>query len=99
VPGPTHARARAARLRQGLDLAHQVLIDDGIPLESVAKAAAQLSHRFGLPAVFGELLLGLVLGPSLLGWLLCHRGLGGKSCGQSSSREEGNQDAGGARAR
>src|SRR6266542_1729054 len=30
---------------------------------------AQLSHRFGLPAVFGELLLGLVLGPSLLGWL------------------------------
>ncbi len=34
-----------------------------------AKAAAQLSYRFGLPAVFGELLLGLMIGPSVLGWL------------------------------
>lgn len=34
-----------------------------------AKAAAQLSTRFGLPAVFGELVLGLVLGPSLLGFI------------------------------
>lgn len=34
-----------------------------------AKAAAQISQRFGMPAVFGELLLGLLLGPSLLGWL------------------------------
>src|SRR5689334_12130132 len=43
-----------------------------LPLAGIllgAKAAAQLSHRLGLPAVFGELLLGLVLGPSLLGWL------------------------------
>src|SRR5215212_4139892 len=43
-----------------------------LPLAGIllgAKAAAQLSHRFGLPAVFGELLLGLVLGPSILGWL------------------------------
>lgn len=34
-----------------------------------AKVAAQISHRFGLPAVFGELLLGLLIGPSLLGWV------------------------------
>ena len=34
-----------------------------------AKAAAQLSTRFGLPAVFGELVLGLLLGPSLLGFI------------------------------
>jgi Kef-type K+ transport system membrane component KefB len=43
-----------------------------LPLAGIllgAKAAAQLSHRIGLPAVFGELLLGLALGPSLLGWL------------------------------
>jgi Kef-type K+ transport system membrane component KefB len=43
-----------------------------LPLAGIllgAKAAAQLSHRAGLPAVFGELLLGLLLGPSLLGWL------------------------------
>lgn len=43
-----------------------------LPLAGIlvgAKAAAQLSHRLGLPSVFGELLLGLLLGPSLLGWL------------------------------
>lgn len=34
-----------------------------------AKLAAQLSHKIGMPAVFGELLLGLLVGPSLLGWL------------------------------
>jgi len=34
-----------------------------------AKIAAQISHKLGLPAVFGELLLGLLLGPSLLGLL------------------------------
>lgn len=31
-----------------------------------AKLAGRLSQRFGLPSVFGELLLGLALGPSLL---------------------------------
>jgi Kef-type K+ transport system membrane component KefB len=43
-----------------------------LPLAGIllgAKAAAQISHRLGLPAVFGELLIGLALGPSLLGWL------------------------------
>src|SRR5512145_137703 len=43
-----------------------------LPLAGIllgAKLAAQISHRVGLPAVFGELLLGLALGPSLLGWL------------------------------
>src|SRR6266516_8112592 len=43
-----------------------------LPLAGIllgAKLAAQISHRAGLPAVFGELLLGLALGPSLLGWL------------------------------
>lgn len=34
-----------------------------------AKVAAQLSSSLGLPAVFGELVLGLALGPSLLGLL------------------------------
>jgi Kef-type K+ transport system membrane component KefB len=34
-----------------------------------AKLAGLLSQRLGMPAVFGELLLGLALGPSLLGWL------------------------------
>lgn len=31
-----------------------------------AKLAGRLSQRVGLPSVFGELVLGLVLGPSLL---------------------------------
>lgn len=34
-----------------------------------AKIAAHISHRLGLPAVLGELLLGLIIGPSVLGWL------------------------------
>ncbi len=34
-----------------------------------AKLAAQISYRLGLPAVFGELLLGLLIGPSILNWL------------------------------
>ena len=34
-----------------------------------AKLAAQISYRFGLPAVFGELLLGLLIGPSILNWV------------------------------
>src|SRR5262245_14055617 len=43
-----------------------------LPLAGIlvgAKIAAQISYRIGLPAVFGELLLGLLLGPSVLGWL------------------------------
>lgn len=43
-----------------------------LPLAGIlvgAKVAAQISHRIGLPAVFGELLLGLIIGPSLLGWI------------------------------
>lgn len=43
-----------------------------LPLAGIligAKLAAQLSIKVGMPAVFGELLLGLLLGPSVLGWL------------------------------
>ena len=43
-----------------------------LPLAGIlvgAKIAAQISYRIGMPAVFGELLLGLLLGPSVLGWL------------------------------
>ncbi|MEY2846496.1 MAG: hypothetical protein RL076_2042 [Chloroflexota bacterium] len=35
----------------------------------VAKIAGALSQRAGLPSVFGELLVGLIIGPSLLGWV------------------------------
>ena len=34
-----------------------------------AKLAAAVSRRIGLPGVFGEILVGVVLGPSLLGWI------------------------------
>jgi Kef-type K+ transport system membrane component KefB len=44
-----------------------------IPLLAIilvgAKLAGLLSQRFGMPAVFGELLLGLILGPSLFGFI------------------------------
>ena len=43
-----------------------------LPLAGIlvgAKVAAQLSYPIGLPAVFGELLPGLLLSPSVLGWL------------------------------
>ena len=35
-----------------------------------AKIAGVLSLRIGMPAVFGELLVGLILGPAVLGWVL-----------------------------
>jgi Kef-type K+ transport system membrane component KefB/predicted amino acid-binding ACT domain protein len=34
-----------------------------------AKAAAELSGRIGIPAVVGEILAGILVGPSLLGWV------------------------------
>jgi len=34
-----------------------------------AKIAGVLSMRIGMPSVFGELLIGLILGPALLGWI------------------------------
>src|SRR5438445_2324005 len=40
-------------------------------ITAASKAAGHLSARFGQPAVFGEILTGLILGPSLLnllGW-------------------------------
>lgn len=34
-----------------------------------AKAGAEISERIGIPAVIGEITAGLLLGPSLLGWV------------------------------
>jgi Kef-type K+ transport system membrane component KefB len=34
-----------------------------------ARVAAELAARFGAPSVIGELVAGIVLGPSLLGWI------------------------------
>jgi Kef-type K+ transport system membrane component KefB/predicted amino acid-binding ACT domain protein len=35
----------------------------------VAKVAAELSERAGIPAVLGEIVAGIVIGPSMLGWI------------------------------
>lgn len=43
-----------------------------LPLAGIllgAKMAAHVSQRLGLPAVFGELMLGLLIGPAVLGWI------------------------------
>ncbi len=42
---------------------------------SCAWAAGYISHRLGYPAMLGELLVGILLGPPLLGWLPRHSGL------------------------
>jgi Kef-type K+ transport system membrane component KefB len=34
-----------------------------------ARAGAEIAERLGAPSVIGELVAGIVLGPSLLGWL------------------------------
>lgn len=44
-----------------------------------ARLAGMLSRRIGMPAVLGELLAGLVLGPSALGWVQMNTTLGSVS--------------------
>jgi Kef-type K+ transport system membrane component KefB len=41
-----------------------------------ARLAGMVSRRLGMPAVLGELLAGLILGPSLLGWVSMNNTLG-----------------------
>ena len=51
--------------------AHQVflfLVQFAVLLAS-ARLFGEVMKRYGQPPVFGELLAGIVLGPSLLGWL------------------------------
>ncbi|MCB1039408.1 MAG: cation:proton antiporter [Acidimicrobiales bacterium] len=45
-----------------------ILIDLLVVLVA-AKAAAEVSERIGVPAVVGEILAGLLVGPSILGWV------------------------------
>lgn len=43
-----------------------------LPLATIligGRLAGHLSGRWGMPAVFGELLLGLLIGPAVLGWI------------------------------
>jgi Kef-type K+ transport system membrane component KefB len=64
--------AGVAVVRLGVPSLLNTTIHMLLPLAGIlvgAKIAAQISVRLGLPAVFGELLLGLLLGPSILGWL------------------------------
>src|SRR6478735_11935995 len=35
----------------------------------LAKLAAEVSERIGLPAVVGEIVVGVIAGPSMLGWV------------------------------
>ncbi|MFN8018125.1 MAG: cation:proton antiporter [Acidimicrobiales bacterium] len=46
----------------------QILLDLLIVLVA-AKVAAEVSDRIGIPAVVGEILAGVIVGPSLLGWV------------------------------
>ncbi len=51
----------------GLDLARLLL--DLLIVIVVAKAAAELAERLRVPAVLGEILAGVLIGPSVLGWV------------------------------
>lgn len=54
----------------GADQLHKVSFLAEFALVIVAvKMAGHLSRRLGQPSVFGKLLVGLVLGPAVLGWL------------------------------
>ncbi len=46
-----------------------------------SKVAASLCSRFGIPAILGELLVGVVLGPGALGLLYMHLFRGGEATG------------------
>ena len=48
--------------------ADRVLVDILIVLVA-AKVAAELAERLNIPAVIGEIVAGVVIGPSMLGWV------------------------------
>ena len=45
------------------------LLRDIVVVLLAAKVAAEVAERLGVPAVLGEILAGIVIGPSLLGWV------------------------------
>lgn len=47
---------------------HQFFLTFAIVLIA-ARALSELAHRFGIPPVIGEIAAGLIIGPSLLGWV------------------------------
>ena len=64
APGST-AAALAAKLREPLPL----LLLQIVVIVIAARGLGGVFRRFGQPAVIGEMLAGILLGPSLLGWL------------------------------
>src|SRR5688500_7819903 len=64
APGWT-AAALAAKLREPLPL----LLLQIVVIVIAARGLGGVFRRFGQPAVIGEMLAGILLGPSLLGWL------------------------------
>jgi Kef-type K+ transport system membrane component KefB len=55
----------AANLKEPLPL----LLLQVIVIAAAARLTGKLFHRFGQPRVIGEMLAGILLGPSLLGWV------------------------------
>lgn len=51
--------------------AEQVLLDILVVL-AAAKLGGEIAERFGQSSVLGELLIGIIIGPSLLGWIDPH---------------------------
>jgi Kef-type K+ transport system membrane component KefB/nucleotide-binding universal stress UspA family protein len=52
--------------------AEAILVAQIVLLLLVGRGLGEILQRFGQPAVIGQLLAGLILGPSLFGWLMPH---------------------------
>lgn len=63
------AQSWAAVLLEGLRKPLGVLLTQVVVILIAARLAGKLLRRLGQPAVIGEILAGILLGPSLLGWM------------------------------
>jgi Kef-type K+ transport system membrane component KefB len=67
------ASTTTAAAGAGFDLA--ILLKQTVVVIAIARIFGMIVHRFGQPQVIGEMIAGVVLGPSLLGWswpAACH---------------------------
>ena len=58
--------------RAGADPYDRPVLVDVAMILVAAKLAAELCERVRVPAVVGEIAVGIVIGPSLLGWIPAH---------------------------
>src|SRR4051794_8015478 len=65
VPAHDAPTSRRGRGHRTMDITH--VLRDILVVLVAAKLAAELAERVGIPAVVGEIIAGILIGPSLLG--------------------------------